>query len=115
MNQPAMWLFENTDATGPLGHAPAYEIMPGQTAAFLLDPDDGAQRVGAFSTHQLWVTPYQADERYASGVYPTAGKGNVVLPRGHGLTGLLKTPILWRGTRQAFIICRERKTGRSCR
>jgi primary-amine oxidase len=24
----------------------------------------------------LWVTPYRADERYASGVYPTASKGN---------------------------------------
>jgi primary-amine oxidase len=49
--------------------------MPGPTAASLLDPEDGVQRVGAFSTHQLWVTPYRSDEIYASGVYPTAGKG----------------------------------------
>lgn len=73
--KPSMWIFESTNARGVLGHPTAYEIMPGATAASLLDPADGAQRVGAFSAHQLWVTPYQPDERYASGVYPTAGKG----------------------------------------
>jgi len=76
LDRPAMWIFENPTVHGPLGHPTGYEIMAGQTAASLLDPDDGAQRVGAFSTHQLWVTPYSPDERYASGVYPTAGRGN---------------------------------------
>jgi primary-amine oxidase len=76
LDRPSMWLFENPKARGPLGHPTAYEIMPGVTAASLLDPDDGAQRVGGFSTHQLWVTPYRPDELYAAGVYPTAGKGN---------------------------------------
>lgn len=76
LDQPAMWMFENPSALGPLGHPTGYEIMPGETAASLLDPDDGAQKVGAFSTHQLWVTPYRADEIYAAGVYPTASKGN---------------------------------------
>jgi primary-amine oxidase len=75
LDRPAMWMFESSDKRGPLGNPTAYELMPGATAASLLDPEDGAQRVGAFSTHQLWVTPYRADERYASGVYPTAGKG----------------------------------------
>src|SRR5579862_631054 len=75
LDQPAMWIFENPNVRGPLGYPTGYEIMPGATAASLLDPDDGAQRVGAFSTHQLWVTPYRADELYAAGVYPTASKG----------------------------------------
>ena len=75
LDQPAMWVFENRTSRGPLGHATSYELMPGQTAASLLDPEDGAQRVGAFSAHQLWVTPYRADEKYASGAYPTGGKG----------------------------------------
>ena len=75
LDQPAMWIFENPDVRGPLGHPTGYELMPGQTAASLLDPDDGVQRVGAFSAHQLWVTPYRADETYASGVYPTSSKG----------------------------------------
>ena len=71
-----MWIFENINVRGPLGYATGYEIMPGATAASLLDPEDGAQRVGAFSAHQLWVTPYREDELYAAGVYPTASKGN---------------------------------------
>ena len=44
-------------------------------AASPLDPEDGPQRVGAFSAHQLWVTPYKQNERYAAGVYPTDSKG----------------------------------------
>lgn len=46
------------------------------TAASLLDPEDGPQKVGAFSAHQLWVTPYSPDEFYAAGVFPVASKGN---------------------------------------
>jgi primary-amine oxidase len=75
LDRPAMWIIANPNVRGPLGYATGYEIMPGETAASLLDPDDGPQRVGAFSTHQLWVTPYRADELYAAGVYPTASKG----------------------------------------
>jgi primary-amine oxidase len=71
-----MWIFENSSVRGPLGYPTGYEIMPGHNAASLLDPEDGPQRVGAFSTHQLWVTPYRAEERYAAGVYPTASKGD---------------------------------------
>ena len=76
LERPAMWIFENSNVRGPLGYPTGYEIMPGHTAASLLDPEDGAQRVGAFSTHQLWVTPYRANELYAAGVYPTASKGD---------------------------------------
>ena len=76
LEKPVMWHFINRTVEGPLGYPTGYELMPGITAASLLDPDDGPQRVGAFSTHQLWVTTYKVDERYAAGVYPTASKGN---------------------------------------
>jgi primary-amine oxidase len=75
LDKPSMWMFVNPNVRGPLGYPTGYEIMPGVTAASLLDPEDGVQKVGAFSTHQLWVTPYRADELYASGIYPTASKG----------------------------------------
>ena len=71
-----MWRFINPDVKGPLGYPTGYEIMPGATAASLLDPNDEVQRAGAFSSHQLWVTPYKPDEIYAAGVYPMASKGN---------------------------------------
>lgn len=76
LETPSMWLFINPSVKGPLGHPTGYEIMPGATAASLLDPDDGMQKAGAFSTHQLWVTPYQPNERYAAGTYPISSKGN---------------------------------------
>jgi primary-amine oxidase len=75
LDHPSMWMFVNTNERGPLGYPTGYEIMPGVNAASLLDPDDGPQRVGAFSAHQLWVTPYKPDELYAAGVFPTASKG----------------------------------------
>jgi len=74
--KPTMLLFVNPNVKGPLGHPTGYEIMPGVTAVSLLDPEDGAQKAGAFSAHQLWVTPYQPDERYAGGMYPISSKGN---------------------------------------
>ena len=76
LDRPTMWRFVNPSVKGPLGHPTGYEIMPGVTAASLMDPEDGPQKVGAFSTHQLWVTPYKPEEFYASGVFPTASKGN---------------------------------------
>jgi len=75
LERPAMWLFVNPNVKGPLGHPTGYEIMPGATAATLLDTDDGAQKAGAFSEHQLWVTPYKDNERYAGGTYPISSKG----------------------------------------
>jgi len=59
MDQPSMWMFVNPNVHGPLGYPTGYEIMPGTTVWSLLDADDGVQKVGAFSNHQLWVTPYQ--------------------------------------------------------
>ncbi len=76
LERPTMWRFVNPSVKGPLGYPTGYELMPGVTAASLLDPDDGPQKVGAFSAHQLWVTPYNPDEFYAAGVFPSASKGN---------------------------------------
>jgi primary-amine oxidase len=76
LERPTMWRFVNSNVKGPLGYPTGYEIMPGVTAASLLDPEDGPQKVGAFSAHQLWVTPYEPEELFASGVFPTASKGS---------------------------------------
>lgn len=75
LEKPSMWMFVNPNVKGPLGHPTAYEIMPGVTAASLLSPDDGVQKAGAFSAHQLWVTPYKEEEFYAAGTYPNSNTG----------------------------------------
>ena len=76
LDQPAMWMFMNPSVKGPLNYPVGYELMPGATAKSILSPDDPVQRIGAFSEHQFWVTPYAAAERYAAGTYPTGSEGN---------------------------------------
>ncbi len=75
LERPSMWLFINPSVKGPLGYPTGYEIMPGATAKSLLAADDPPQKLGAFSEHQFWVTPYDPAQRYAAGTYPTSSKG----------------------------------------
>ncbi len=80
LHNPGMWMFINPAVHGAVGHPTGYEIMPGMTAISNIAPDDPAQKVGAFSAHQMWVTPYKPDELYAAGVYVTNSKGLEGLP-----------------------------------
>ena len=80
LRKPAMWNFISSTEHDKLGHSTGYEIMPGATAVSFVSPDDPAQQVGAFSAHQLWVTPYKPDELYAAGMYVTSSKGLEGLP-----------------------------------
>jgi primary-amine oxidase len=75
LEQPSMWMFMNPAVKGPLNYPVAYEVMPGATAKSLMSADDEIQKLGAFSEHQFWVTPYNENERYASGTYPTSSDG----------------------------------------
>jgi primary-amine oxidase len=79
--KPAMWHFVNSSVHGPLGYPTGVEIMPEATAVDFLSPDDPSLKVGAFAEHQLWVTPYKPDERYAAGLYVTNSKGGEGLPK----------------------------------
>lgn len=72
LDRPSMWMFMNPAVKGKLGYPVGYEVMPGATAKSLMAADDPTQKLGAFSEHQFWVTPYAAGERYASGTYPTS-------------------------------------------
>ncbi|MFZ0594209.1 MAG: hypothetical protein WAM39_27380 [Bryobacteraceae bacterium] len=80
LERPAMWLFINPNVRGPLGYPTGYEIMPGATAKSLMSSDDLPQKLGGFSEHQFWVTPYNSNERYAAGMYPTSSKASDGLP-----------------------------------
>lgn len=69
LQHPSMWRFVNHEAHDPYGYPTSYEIMPGETAASLLPDSEWPQKRAGFSSHQLWVTPYDPNEIYASGVY----------------------------------------------
>jgi primary-amine oxidase len=80
MQHPAMWRFTNPAVKNELGYPTSFEIMPGLTGASLLSLDDWPQKRAGFSDHQLWVTPYDRNERYAAGVYVSGSKGTDGLP-----------------------------------
>jgi primary-amine oxidase len=80
MRVPSMWHFINPNQHDARGYPTGWEIMPGATAVSSISNDDPAQRVGAFSGHQMWVTPYNPDERYAAGTYVTNNDGLRGLP-----------------------------------
>ncbi len=76
LQHPSMWRFINSDTKGPQGYPTSYEIMPGQTAGSLLPSDEWPQKRAGFSEHQLWVTPYEPNERFAAGTYVSGSRGN---------------------------------------
>ncbi len=80
LEKPALWRVINPDVLGPVGYPRSYEIKPDANAVSLLLPDDFPQRRAGFIDHHLWVTPYQAEERYAAGPYPAQSKGGDGLP-----------------------------------
>jgi primary-amine oxidase len=80
LEHPAMWRFVNEGVKNSLGQKTSFEIMPGLTGISLLPPEEWPQKRAGFSEHSLWVTPYDPDERYASGTYVMGSKGEDSLP-----------------------------------
>jgi primary-amine oxidase len=80
LQHPAMWRFVNRTARDPYGYPTGFEIMPGVTAASLLPDTEWPQKRAGFSSHQLWVTPYDPAEFFASGTYLLGSKGTDGLP-----------------------------------
>jgi primary-amine oxidase len=80
IEHPAMWRLVNENVKNSLGQPTSFEIMPGQTGISLLPSTEWPQIRAGFSEHNLWVTPYDPEERYASGVYVMESKGEDSLP-----------------------------------
>jgi len=57
-----------------------YKLIPGQIAYPAAFPDSSIGRRAAFMYQHLWVTPFQADERYPAGEYPFQNAGGDGLP-----------------------------------
>jgi primary-amine oxidase len=80
IEHPAMWRFANEGTKNSLGQLTSYAIMPGETGISLLPSTEWPQKRAGFSEHNLWVTPYDPTQRYASGVYVMGSKGEDSLP-----------------------------------
>lgn len=80
MQQPTLWRVINPNVLGQLGNPVSYQLEPRSNAISLLSSNDFPQRRAGFTGYHLWVTPYDAQERYAAGTYPNRSKGDDGLP-----------------------------------
>ncbi|KAJ0482830.1 putative primary-amine oxidase [Helianthus annuus] len=62
-----------------LGNPTGYMIVPGGTAASLLDHDDPPQIRAAVTNNQIWVTPHNKSEVWAGGLLTSQSKGEDTL------------------------------------
>lgn len=66
----------NENRTNAVGNAVSYEVLVANHARLLLDPQDWPARRARFLQHDVWVTPYAPEERYAGGQYALASRGD---------------------------------------
>ena len=80
MHAPALWRVISASRKNHVGYPTSYQLMGGMNAHTLLSADDYPRRRAGFIDHQLWVTPYRPEERYAAGEYPTQSEPGKGLP-----------------------------------
>jgi len=74
------WKIVNPHSLNSLGKPVSFKLLPGDnTSAFQLPSAYVSKRAGYMSKH-LWVTPYDAEELYATGKYPNQSKVDAGLP-----------------------------------
>jgi len=80
MQEPQVWRFVNPAITGVGGDPVGYQIAMEHGAMALMIPDDWMMKRAGFVNHMLWVTPYQREELFAAGDYPSRSTGGDGLP-----------------------------------
>ena len=80
LHKPRMWRVAHKDYTNAMGNLVSYRLKPGSTALPLMDDKEFAQARAGFTEHNLWVTPYDRNEKYAAGKYPNRHPGGAGLP-----------------------------------
>jgi primary-amine oxidase len=64
------WRFVSSQHKNRLGQPTAYRLVPGENAPPFVQPDAAVMKRAGFAAHNLWVTPYDPQQRYAAGDYP---------------------------------------------
>jgi primary-amine oxidase len=75
------WRIESTDATNWVGQPTAYRLLPtASTPTLFAQPESSVAKRAGFARYNLWVTPYERDERRAAGEYVNQHAGGDGLP-----------------------------------
>ncbi|MFD4407755.1 primary-amine oxidase [Nocardia sp. NPDC058499] len=75
-----IWKISNPKKRNALGAPTAYKLIPQASQTLLADPESAIAQRAAFATKHLWVTQYDAAERYAAGDLPNQSAGSPGLP-----------------------------------
>jgi len=75
-----IWKISNRSKTNGVGQPTAYKLLPASTPTLLADPASSVGRRAAFAAENLWVTPFDEEERRAAGEYPNQSNGGEGLP-----------------------------------
>lgn len=75
------WRIINPEHKNRLGVPVGYRLVPGENSPTFVQPDAAVMRRSGFAAHHLWLTPYQAAEKYPAGDYPNQHPGGDGLPR----------------------------------
>ncbi|RXT24513.1 tyramine oxidase [Rhizobium leguminosarum] len=78
------WKVSNPNIKNSVGKAPGYKIVVMPSPVMLAQPDSTVAQRGGFAKKHIWVTAFDASEKYASGDYPNVHAG------GDGLPGYVK-------------------------
>lgn len=76
-----MWKIINPSKRNALGRAVSYVLMPGENSQIYSAPECLVRTRAGFVNHHLWVTPYDASQRYAAGDYVNRMTGEDGLPK----------------------------------
>ena len=77
---PEKYRILSATATNGVGNPTSYEIVPTHGYHQLLSEADYSLRRAGFTRYAFWVTPYQAEQRFAAGEYVFQSKGGDGLP-----------------------------------
>jgi primary-amine oxidase len=74
------WRIANASVPNRFDDPVAYRLVPGANVAPFAYPDAPACERAGFITSHLWVTAFDANERFAAGDYPNQHSGGAGLP-----------------------------------
>lgn len=69
------WKFVNPKKTNHTGNPVGYKLEPAQSVKVFCDPNSVSGKRMAWAYKQLWVTPYDEEERYPTGEYVNQSTG----------------------------------------
>ncbi|PKG24869.1 primary-amine oxidase [Niallia nealsonii] len=75
------WKIINPNSLNAVGTPVGYKIMPGENCLPFARENSSVMKRAGFLKHQLHVTKYDAQEKYATGDYPNQHKGGEGLPK----------------------------------